>query len=73
MPNKTNKQKITKRESNAVKTAKNGLASLEKFIKAHPNLASDMDLQKVSKDLNKIVGQCGHSAFGGLTGPDGGT
>jgi DNA-directed RNA polymerase subunit F len=67
MPNKgcPNKKEITK-------TAKNALAHLDKFEQAHPDLASDMNLKKVRKDLNEIE-QDGHAAFGGLTGADGGT
>jgi hypothetical protein len=62
MPNNgcSHKHEITK-------TANDGLAHLGKFIKEHPDLASDMDLKKVREDLDEIA-QDGHSAFGGLTG-----
>lgn len=62
MPNNgcPNQREITKK-------ANDGLEHLAKFTKKYPDLASDMDLQKVGEDLDEIA-QDGHSAFGGLTG-----
>jgi hypothetical protein len=55
-----NQREITKK-------ANDGLKHLDKFEKAHPDLASDMNLKEVRKDLEDIE-QDGHAAFGGLTG-----
>ena len=42
-------------QDDITKTANDGLAHLKKFKDANPNLASDMDLQKVSEDLAAIA------------------